>query len=106
MGLAAEFKSYVREKFPGAIESPPPPDVCVVDAMCSIHSFSPDLNEDAFVKPLNQLANRILNVAGPCAPGATLVVVFDRQGSTTEMKLAEQARRSAAKKRKITGPER
>ena len=100
MGLAADFKSYVRSHLPDAIVDAQHADINVVDAMCSLRGFAPDNDPNLLTRPLDQLAARIVDVAySSAAHGCTLLVVFDRQRSTTQMKAIEQAARNTKRKK-------
>ena len=105
MGLAAEFKQFVRNHIPEAIVDGQPADICVIDAMCSLRGFSPDCDPGISTRPLDALVTRIFDgVVAACAPKCTLLVVFDRQRSTTRMKENEQQKRNVKRARPGAAP--
>ena len=93
MGLAADFKKWAAAHAPDALEAGSArADIVVLDSMCTLHAFSPR-EEDARPK-LDQLADRLWSTAAACCnEGATVVICFDRQSSTTRYKLKTQAKR-------------
>ena len=127
MGLASEFKLFVRSHLPEAIVDAQPADICVIDSMCSLRGFVPDCDPEISTRPLDALVSRIVDAASSGAPGVsntkpkthlldfhnagcthlldfhnagcTLLVVFDRQLSTTRMKENEQAKRNVKRQK-------
>ena len=101
MGLHKNFKAFVSEAMPEAVDAGEARgEIVLIDVLCLIHAFRPQANGTPV---LHQLVARLVTAAAPlCVEGSAVVFVYDRQATTPHQKAATQAKRHKAE-RKYTG---
>ena len=98
MGLAKNFKRFISEAMPEAVDAGEARgEIVLVDVLCIVHAFRP---QSSGTPVLDQLVARLVAAAAPlCVEGSAVAFVFDRQSTTPHQKAATQAKRHKAERK-------